>query len=567
METMEEDIKPLISKGKPKGGLRTLPFILGSQGFEKMASFGLMPNMVLYLTRVFRMDVAAATNVIMLWSAATYLMPIIGAFLADSFVGRYPTIAFGTVVNVLGTLLFWLTTMIPQLSPSCDQITKSCSSATAAQLAFLYVSFGLMAIGAGGVRASSLAFGMDQLKNNNAGIRENYFNWTYAITTMAILVGMTVLVYLQENLGWKVGFGVPVVLMLISMVSFLLGSSFYVKLEVKGNVMSNCAQVVVASCKNRHLNLPPYFSDGMYYSENDSAMFMPSDKLRFLNKACLIKNPQEDLTQDGRAKNPWSLCTVQQVEALKSLIKIIPIWISGMIMSVNMSQGSLFILQAYSMDRHITPDFQIPAGSIGTFLIFSAIFWIFFYDRIIIPLASKVRGQPTRLRVKQKMGIGLFAVCLSIASLAIVEGVRRQLAIEEGFQDHPEGVVSMSVLWLLPRQFLDGFAEVFFGVGQNEFYITELPQSMSSIASCLPGLGNSGSHLISSIILSIIDKVTKAGGGVSWVSSNINQGHLDYYCWVIFGIMVLNVLYFLYCSKAYGPCKGEKNEGQDEGHC
>lgn len=287
---------------------------------------------------------------------------------------------------------------------------------------------------------------------------------------------------------------------------------------------------------------------------------------RFLNKAFLNKSPSQDLTQDGRVKNPWSLCTVDQVEALKAMIKIVPIWITGMIMSVNLSQGSFSVLEASSMDRHITSSFEIPAASMGTFMIISTVVWSVLYDRVIIPTASKLRGVPTRLRVKQKMGVLLFAVCLSTASLAVVEGIRRKMAIEEGFSDYPEGVVNMSVLWLLPRQVLDGFAEAFNAVGQNEFFICELPQSMSSIASTLSGLGMSGANLIASLILSVVDKATKGEGKESWVSSNINKGHYDYYYWLLFGLMLANLLYFFYCSKAYGACKGEENEGQDEGN-
>ncbi|RDX92147.1 Protein NRT1/ PTR FAMILY 1.2, partial [Mucuna pruriens] len=567
MKNLAKEKEPLISNGEPKGDLRTLPFILASQAFEKTASLGIVSNLILYLTRDYGMEVAVATNVILLWSAATNSTPIIGAFLADCYVGRYSTVAFGSVLNFLGTLLLWLTAMIPQLSPSCDQITKSCSSPTTAQLAFLYVSLGLMAVGSGGVRTSSLALGIDQIGNEDtdAHIRESYFSWSYAVSAVASLIGMTILVYLQENLGWKVGFGVPVVLMFMSMVSFFLPSSFYVKLEVKGNVISNCARVVVASCKNKHLSLPPHVSDGMYYCEKYSAMHMPSDKLRFLNKACLIKNPLQDLTQDGRAKNLWSLCTVEEVEALKALIKIVPIWITGMIMSVNLSQGSIAVLQATSMDRHITSHFEIPAASMATFLIIFAVVWIVIYDCVIIPSVSKVRGRPTRLRVKQRLGVGLFAVCLATASQAVVEGIRRKMAIEEGLQEHTEGIVNMSVLWLLPKYVLEGIAEALSAIGQNEFYICELPQSMSSIGSSLFGLGMSGGNLIASFVLSLVDKVTKGEGKVSWVSSNINKGHYDYYYWLIFGLMLANFLYFLYCSKAYGPCKGEK-KGEDEGH-
>jgi solute carrier family 15 (peptide/histidine transporter), member 3/4 len=151
---------------------------------------------------------------------------------------------------------------------------------------------------------------------------------------------------------------------------------------------------------------------------------------RFLNKACLIKHQQQDLTQDRRLKNQWSLCTIDQVEAFKAIIKIIPIWTTGMIMSIDMSQGTFNVLEASTMNRHITSNFEIPAASMSTFMILSIVIWIVLYDCVIIPSASKLRRLPTRLRVKQKMGIGLLAICLSTASLAIVEGKRRKLAIE-----------------------------------------------------------------------------------------------------------------------------------------
>ncbi|RZC16838.1 Protein NRT1/ PTR FAMILY 1.2 [Glycine soja] len=123
-----------------------------------------------------------------------------------------------------GALLFWLKAMIRQLSPTCDQIAKSCSSPTTTQLAFLYVSYGLMAIGTDGVKASSLAFGMDQLcrKEKDAAIIESYFNWSYASGLVAVLFGITILVYLQENLGWKVGFGVLLVLIIGMIVSVVV---------------------------------------------------------------------------------------------------------------------------------------------------------------------------------------------------------------------------------------------------------------------------------------------------------------------------------------------------------
>ncbi|GAV91940.1 hypothetical protein CFOL_v3_35325, partial [Cephalotus follicularis] len=94
--------EPLLSTSpKAKGGLRTIPFILASEAFERLASHGLLPNMILYLTREYGMESARGANTLFFWSAATNFMPILGAFLADSYVGRYRMIGFGCIVSLL----------------------------------------------------------------------------------------------------------------------------------------------------------------------------------------------------------------------------------------------------------------------------------------------------------------------------------------------------------------------------------------------------------------------------------------------------------------------------------
>lgn len=233
--------------------------------------------------------------------------------------------------------------------------------------------------------------------------------------------------------------------------------------------------------------------------------------------------------------------------------------------SVNLSQTSFPVLQAASMDRHITPYFEIPAGSFGVFMMISLILWIALYDRIVLPLASKISGKPCRLNEKQRMGIGLLFSCLSMAAMAVVESVRRELAIEEGFSDESQALVNMSAMWLLPHLFFAGLAEAFNAVGQNEFYYSQLPKSMSSIASTLVGVGMSVASLVASFIMSTVDNVTKKGGEESWVSSNINKAHYDYYYWLLTGLSSVNLMYFLACSKAYGPCEGERSRVLDEG--
>ncbi|XP_052211066.1 protein NRT1/ PTR FAMILY 1.2 isoform X2 [Diospyros lotus] len=541
-----------------------------NEAFEKVASYGLAPNMILYLMNEYHMDMATGSNLLFFWSAATNFLPVLGAVIADSSVGRFRMIGFGSIVSLLGMILLWLTTVVPQARPPpCDHSNNSCSPPTTFQIILLCSSFGLMSVGAGGIRSSSLAFGADQLKKHdnlkNASALERYFSWYYVSASFSVLIAMTCIVYIQEKVGWEVGFGVPALLMFSSAVSFFLASPFYIKLKAKSSLLTGFAQVIVASYRNRHLTLSSEGTELWYHYRRGSILVAPSEKLRFLNKACIIRDPQQDTTSEGRSSDPWSLCTVDQVEELKALIKIIPLWSTGIMISVTISQSSFPVLQAMSMDRHITSGFEIPAGSFGMFLVISLTLWIALYDRLILPLASKIMGNPVYLSSKHRMGIGLFFSFAAMAVTAIVESIRRAIAVSEGFADKSQAMVNMSALWLIPQYCLSGLAEAFNAIGQNEFYYSEFPRSMSSIASNLNSVGMSIANVVASFIMSTINDVTGRGGKESWISSNINKGHFDYYFWLLAGLSLVNIMYFCVCSRAYGPCVVERRRDWDEG--
>ncbi|XP_059643547.1 protein NRT1/ PTR FAMILY 1.2-like [Cornus florida] len=558
------------SQGRPKGGLITMPFIIANEAFEKVASYGLLPNMILYLMNEYNIGAVKGTNILFFWSAATNFMPIVGAFLSDSYLSRFLTIGFGSIFSFLGMVVLWLTAMIPQAKPPpCDLLSgQSCKSPTQVQYWVLFASFALMSIGAGGIRPCSLAFGADQLDKRdnpkNERVLESYFSWYYAAATSSVLVALTGIVYIQDHIGWKVGFGVPAILMFFSALLFFLASPIYVKMKASKSLLTGFAQVAVVAYKNRRLALPPQDSSGWYHHRKDSELKVPTNKLRFLNKACIIRKP-EDITPDGIALNPWSICTVEQVEALKALLKVTPIWSSGIMMTINISQPSFPVLQAKSLDRHLTSSFQIPAGSFGMFTIIALTLWIVLYDRVILPVASKIKGKPVYLGVQLRMGIGLFFSCLAMVVSALVENVRRRKAIKQGFLNNAGGLVDMSAMWLVPQHCLNGLAEAFNAIGQTEFYYTEFPKSMSSIASSLFLLGMAVANLLATAILSTVNDLTKKGGKESWVSNNINRGQYENYYWILAILSSINLLYYIVCSLAYGPCVDQRIKVRDEG--
>lgn len=106
--------------------------------------------------------------------------------------------------------------------------------------------------------------------------------------------------------------------------------------------------------------------------------------------------------------NAWRLCTVKQVEELKSIIRLLPIWATGIIFSAVYSQmGTLFVLQGNTMDLHMGTSFQIPSASLSLFDTISVIFWVPIYDRVIVPFARKLTGHKNGFTQLQRIAMGL----------------------------------------------------------------------------------------------------------------------------------------------------------------
>jgi solute carrier family 15 (peptide/histidine transporter), member 3/4 len=107
---------------------------------------------------------------------------------------------------------------------------------------------------------------------------------------------------------------------------------------------------------------------------------------RFLDKSCVETQDEKDV---GPA-NPWRLCTVTQVEELKSIVRLLPIWASGIIFSAVYSQMStMFVLQGNTLDPHIGPNFEIPSASLSIFDTLSVIMWVPVYDCILVPIVRR----------------------------------------------------------------------------------------------------------------------------------------------------------------------------------
>lgn len=268
---------------------------------------------------------------------------------------------------------------------------------------------------------------------------------------------------------------------------------------------------------------------------------------RCLDKASVISDAEKE---SGEVTNPWRLCTVTQVEELKILIRLFPIWATGIIFcAVYAQMSSLFVVQGKMMDATIG-SFTIPAASLSTFNIIGVIIWVVIYDRGVVPIAKKFTGKERGFSELQRMGIGLFLSIICMSTAAILESRRLQMAKELGLVDE-NVAVPLSILWQIPQYFLLGAAEVFTFVGQHEFFYEQAPDAMRSFCSALALLTNSVGNYLSTLILTIVDYITTKDGKSGWIPDNLNKGHLDYFFWLLASLSFLNMLVYIVYARRY----------------
>lgn len=568
MEKNHENVA--VEKELVYRGVKAMPFVIGNETFEKLGTIGTSSNLLVYLTKVFNMRSITATNLINVFNGTCNFGTLLGAFLSDTYLGRYKTLGFASVSSFLGMLILTFTAAFPSLHPPKCENNSVCVEASPWQLTFLFSCFLFLIVGASGIRPCNLAFGADQFNpNTESGKRgiNSFFNWYYFTFTFAMMLSLTVIVYVQASVSWAIGLGIPAFLMFLSCVFFFIGTRIYVKVLPEGSPLTNVVQTFVAAFKKRKLELPENPWNSLFNhvaSGSINSKLVYTDDLRCLNKAAIL-TPEDEINLDGTASNPWNLRTVQQVEEIKCIVRVIPIWLSGVIYFVVLNQMQTYLVfQATQMDRRLGKGgFKIPEATYTVFSMISLSIWIPLYDRIIVPILRRITGKEEGITMLQRMGIGLVVGVITMIVSAIVENQRRVFALTRptlGNVSHKGAISSLSGNWLIPQLALAGISEGFTVIGEVEFFYKQFPENMRSFGGSFLFCGFAMSSYLSSLLITVVHKVTRVGEDSNWLAEDLNKGRLDNFYYLVAGIEVLNLGYFLVCAKWYKYKRTEKME-------
>ncbi|XP_031488385.1 protein NRT1/ PTR FAMILY 5.6-like [Nymphaea colorata] len=539
------DYKGRVPLRTSTGGWRASLFVIGIEFAERLSYYGIASNLIMYLTTVLQQDLKTSAKNVNDWLGVTAVSPLLGGFLADAYIGRFWMVVISSLIYLMGLCLLTLSEFVPSLKPpTCSTSAHICNRSKRPHENAFFLALYLISLGTGGHKPSLESFGADQFDDDDDGERKkktSFFNWWYCGLCSGAMLGVTLIVYIQDNVGWGAGFVALTAVKAVAIVILIIGVPFYRYRVPKGSPLIPMLQVLTAAIVKRDLTCPSDPSQLYELVAPGRRRLHHTQRMRFLDKAAII--PEEPCGNSAAAshkqQNPWRLATVTQVEETKQLLSMVPIWLSNLIFGVSVVQGqTFFIKQGSVMNRSITPNFSIPPASLLALAALSMAVFVSIYDRLLVPALRCLTGNDRGITILQRIGIGMAFSVACLASAATVEKKRR---------DSP---LPISVFWLAPQFTLLGISDVFTLVGLQEYFYDQVPDNMRSlgIAFYLSVIG--AASFLSSFIISVVDSMTSRGGA-SWFAKDLNHSRLDYFYWLLAVLSGINLCVYVCVARKY----------------
>ncbi|CAA3020473.1 NRT1 PTR FAMILY -like [Olea europaea subsp. europaea] len=544
-------------KGRPilrsnTGKWKACYFFVGYEIFERMAYYGIASNLVIYLTRKLHEGTVTSSNSVTNWVGTVSLTPLLGAYIADTFLGRYWTFIVASAIYLVGMCLLTLAVSLPGLRPpSCEHQVKEADCdrhASTFQVGIFYCALYIIAVGTGGTKPNISTMGADQFDDFEPKERLqklSFFNWWMFSVFFGTLFSNTFLIYIQDNVGWELGYGLPTLGLTVSILFFIVGTRYYRHKPPSDSPLNRMARVLVATTRKwkvvvpeepkelYELSLEEYSKPGMFRIDH-------TNSLSLLDKAAV------EIGQNS----PWMLCPVTQVEQTKQMIKMIPILLATFIPAVMFAQtNTLFIKQGTTLERSIGPHFKIPPGCLSAFVTIFMLSSIVLYDRVFVPFVRRYTMNPRGITMLQRFGIGLVLHIIVMVTACLAERRRLRVAKENEIFEKNQ-IVPLSIFILLPQFALMGVADTFVEVAKIEFFYDQAPEGMKSLGTAYFTTSFGVGYFMSSFLLKTVADITEKRGK-GWILDNLNVSRLDYYYAFFAVLCFLNLLYFLLVAKLF----------------
>uniref|UniRef100_A0A3P9IGH4 Solute carrier family 15 member 1 n=1 Tax=Oryzias latipes TaxID=8090 RepID=A0A3P9IGH4_ORYLA len=379
----EEHKKP---KKKICGYPISIFFIVINEFCERFSYYGMRAVLVLYFKYFLRWDDDFATTIYHTFVALCYLTPILGAIIADSWLGKFKTIVYLSIVYTLGQVVLAVSAIHDITDTNKDGTPDNMTF----HVALSMVGLLLIALGTGGIKPCVAAFGGDQFEDHQEKQRGTFFSIFYLsinagslLSTIItpILRGQECGIHTQQQC-YPLAFGVPAALMAVALIVFIVGNGMYHKTAPQGNIMVKVTKCIGFAIKNRFRHRSSQY-------------------------------PKREHWMDWADEKYDKLLIAQVKMVLKVLFLYIPL---PMFWALFDQQGSRWTLQATTMDGDFVQNpFFCLHQTVNPILI---LILVPIMDSLIYPLISKCKLNFTPLR---RITVGMFFAAMAFVVAAVVQ--------------------------------------------------------------------------------------------------------------------------------------------------
>lgn len=264
------------------------------------------------------------------------------------------------------------------------------------------------------------------------------------------------------------------------------------------------------------------------------------------------------------ATYPSLQCTVKQVQDVKIVVQVVPIFMSTVMLNCCLAQLSTFsVQQAATMNTYIGA-LKVPPASLPIFPVIFTMILAPVYNHMIIPFARAVTKSEMGITHLQRIGTGLFLSVVAMAVAALVEMKRKRVAEQSGLMNSTEPL-PITFLWVALQYLFLGSADLFSLAGLMEFFFTEAPLSMRSLTTALSWASLAMGYYLSSVIVSIVNHITGRFQQTPWLyGSNLNHYHLERFYWLMCILSGLNFFHYLLWATRYKYRSTKPDDERDQ---
>ncbi|CAL8267515.1 unnamed protein product [Lota lota] len=354
----------------------SIAFIVVNEFCERFSYYGMRAVLTLYFVNYLHWDRDLSTAIYHAFTSLCYFTPVLGALIADSWLGKFKTIIYLSIVYVIGHVVKSVGA-IPTVGDTTVHIVLS------------MVGLILIAFGTGGIKPCVAAFGGDQFEPEHVAETRKFFSIFYMAINAGSVLSMIITPILRGDVTcfgddcYALAFGVPAVLMIAALVVFISGSGMYKKIPPEGNILMDVCKCIGFAIKQR----------------------IRSSKYDAKRKHWL-----------DWAEEKYSKRLIQEIKmVLRVLMLYIPL---PMFWALFDQQGSRWTLQATRMNLAFGESFILKPDQMQMLNALLILILVPIFDIIIYPLVGLCRVNITPLR---KMACGMLFAAVAFGFATLVE--------------------------------------------------------------------------------------------------------------------------------------------------